>query len=257
MIDRNFQVSYFIVDSEDLGRDIPVKIVDPFISKNIQIPSELPYRSKCGKRVTPPKNTNVPKRAKRLQFATNARNYFLFRRRHRNQTTMSRLRSLNANSGDKNVYPNRSFHKSSLYSSNTFYDLNFSNQPKDNTLTSIDTISTTVNSVQNMKDPGVIDENVTKNYLQVPTKPFNSTKSSVDRFQNLPEIVYPGMQPRLNKMNQDDKTRRHSSNVNPAILRNDATKPTMEIVEESEPKLRRFSSSGHIIHSLSQPISYV
>lgn len=252
MIDRNFQVSYFIVDSEDLGRDVPVKIVDPFLTKSIQIPSELPYRQKCGKRVTPQKNTNVPKRAKRLQFATNAKNYFLFRRKHRNQTTMSRLRSLNANAGDKNVYPNRSFHRNSFYSSNTFYELNFPN--KDSSITSVETTSTTVNSVQNLKSPEPMERK--EKYLQVPNKVYNK-QSSIERFENLPTIIRPDLlQPWSNKLKPEDKSRRHSTIVNPGIMM-DNSKPTMAILEEPEPKVRRFSSSGHIIHSLSHPISYV
>ena len=255
MIDRNFQVSYFIVDSEDLGRDVPVKIVDPFLSRNIPIPSELPYREKCGKRVQPSKNTNVPKRAKRMQFATNARNYFLFRRMHRNQTTMSRLRSLNANAGDKNIYLNRSFYRNSLYSSIAFHEINFTNKNNDDSLTSLNTTSTTVNSVNNLKPTKLMEEN--KEHLQVPSKSYSSTQLSLDKFQNLPKISHPGLlQPWSNKMKLEDKTRRHSSNVNPGIM-NDEYKPTMAIVDESEPKMRRFSSSGHIIHTLSHPISYV
>ena len=255
MIDRNFQVSYFIVDSEDLGRDVPVKIVDPFLSKNIPIPSELPYRKKCGKRVQPTKNTNVPKREKRSQFATNARNYFLFRRMHRNQTTMSRLRSLNANAGDKNVYPEGSFHRNSFYSSNTFHEINFANQQNDDSLTSINTTSTTVNSLHDLKSTKLMEEN--KEHLQVPSKSYASTNLSLNKFQNIPKISHPGLlHPLSNKMKLEDKTRRHSSFVNPGIM-NDDYKPTMAIDDESEPKMRRFSSSGHIIHTLSHPISYV
>ena len=254
LIDRNFQISYFIVDSEELGRDVPVKIVDPFLSQNIAIPSELPYRDKCGKRVTPPKNTDVPKRAKRFRFAKNTWNYFAYRRRHRNQTTMSRLRSLNANRGDKTVYPSGMGPTRSRNFSESIDTIYYIEQSKNNTLSSISTTSTTFNSTQNLRE--VVDTTQNKKLLRVPSKSANKLQSSFDHNQDITKTVRTSSQLPITKSNIEEKTRRHSSNVNPAIMINGA-KPTMSIQEEDEQRVRRHSSAGQMLHNISHPISYV
>jgi hypothetical protein len=254
LIDRNFQISYFIVDSEELGRDVPVKIVDPFLSQNIAIPSELPYRDKCGKRVTPTKNTDVPKRAKRFRFAKSTWSYFAYRRRHRNQTTMSRLRSLNANRGDKTVYPNGMGPSRSLNLSESMDTVYYIERSKNNTVSSIKTTSTSFNSTQNLR--AEVDAIQNKKLLHVPGKLADKLQSNLDQLQDITKTVGTSSQLLISKSNVEEKTRRHSSIVNPAIMINGA-KPTMSIEEEQEPKVRRHSSAGYMLHNISHPISYV
>ena len=236
------------MDSEDLGQDVPVKIVDPFLSKNIEIPSELPYLDKCGKRIlNRGKNTNIPKREKRINFVTKRWNYFTYRRKHRNQTTMSRLRSLNANRGDKTSYHSGIF-------SNSDPDI-FMGLGKDNSLSSIDTVCTTLDS--NHSTRTMKDITRKKTHLQVPDKLSERLDSRCDHFQDVSKILSTSTEPWSDKINPEEKTRRHSSNVNPAIMIN-GTRPTMSIEDEKETKVRRHSSGGRMLHAnVSQSISYV
>ena len=247
-------MSYFIVDSEDLGQDVPVSISDPFLSKDIPVPPELPYRDKCGKKISSTKNTNVPKRAKRLQFATNTWNYFKYRRQHRNQTTMSRLRSLNANRDDKLVYPSgmTPTHSKSGF---TYFDDVFENQKTTNKFI----FSANANSAAlKLNGDAKVREEPPKNsnHLQVPPPILDKQGSGLSLCQTSSMKLCDSLQSGLPKSNPEEKSRRHSSNVNPAI-RLDITNPTMTIVEETETKLRRHNSTGQMLHTISNSISYV
>ena len=247
-------MSYFIVDSEDLGQEVPVSISDPFLSNDIPVPPELPYRDKCGKKISSTKNTSVPKRAKRLQFATNTWNYFKYRRQHRNQTTMSRLRSLNANRDDKLVYPSgmTPTHSKSCF---TYLDDVYEKQKTTNNfISSAKTNSTALKSNCDVKGKKEPPKN--PNHLQVPPPILEKQSSELSRYQTSTMKLCDSLQSGLPKTNPEEKSRRHSSNVNPAIRLNIAN-PTMTIVEETETKLRRHNSTGQMLHTISNSISYV
>ena len=247
-------MSYFIVDSEDLGQDVPVSISDPFLSKDIPVPPELPYRDKCGKKISSTKNTSVPKRAKRLQFATSTWNYFKYRRQHRNQTTMSRLRSLNANRGDKLVYPSG---MTPTYSNSCFTyldDVCEKQKTTNNLIFSENENSTVLKFNGDVKVREVTPKS--PNHLQVPPPILDKQSSGLSLCQTSSMKLCDSLQIGLLKTNREEKSRRHSSNVNPAI-RLDITNPTMTIEEETETKLRRHNSTGQMLHTISNSISYV
>ena len=82
------------------------------------------------------------------------------------------------------------------------------------------------------------------------------SKSYVDPEDFISEKLCDSLQSGLPKTNPEEKSRRHSSNVNPSIRRNIAN-PTMTIVEETETKLRRHNSTGQMLHTISNSISYV
>lgn len=244
------------MDSEDLGHDVPVSISDPFLSKDIPVPPELPYRDKCGRKIVSSKNTSVPKRAKRLQFATNTWNYFKYRRQHRNQTTMSRLRSLNANRDDKLVYPSgmTPTHSKSCF---TYFDDVYENPKTPNSLiSSAKTNPAAVALKSNYDDKGEKDPPKNPNHLQVPPPILDKQSLELNRYQTSSMKLCDSLQSGLPKTNPEEKSRRHSSNVNPAI-RLDIANPTMTIVEETETKLRRHNSTGQMLHTISNSISYV
>ena len=235
------------MDSEDLCHDMPVKISDPFLSRNIQVPPELPYLDKKGRKITPP-NNNVPKRSKKLNWpslVTRHWNYFEYRRRHRCQSTMSRLRSLNANRGDKTIYPrgmtpSRSRNYSISIGKNEFSQNN-------DTISLSNTASTTVDSLASLGTKQLAR-------IPLPSKPSNKPLSSFEPLRDIEDVKSTSFLSQSSTLNKNEATRRHSSNVNPAIMLND--KPTILIDEENETRLRRHSSTS-AAYTVSQHVSFV
>ena len=244
------------MDAEDLGRDVPVKITDPFLSNNVEVPSELPYLDKSGRKLISPKN-NVPKRARRLQFVTKQWNYFAFRRRHRNQTTMSRLRSLNENRGDKTIYPSGMIPSRSRNFSTSVDNKHYMAQDKNSLSSTTSTKSTTTNSTLNLEITQ--DAPQQQNRQNLPIKTVNKSQSTFNQLRVISEVKSTSTESGLSNINTDEKTRRHSSNVNPAIMIN-GIKPTMTIEDEDETRIRRHSSVGGTVgraYTISHPISFV
>ena len=167
---------------------------------------------------------------------------------------MSRLRSLNANRDDKLVYPSgmTPTHSKRCF---TYLDDVYEDQKITNHfIFSAKTNSAALNSNCDVK--GEKDPPKNPNHLQVPPPILDKQGLELSRYQTSSMKLCDSLQSGLPKTNPEEKSRRHSSNVNPSIRLNIAN-PTMTIVEETETKLRRHNSTGQMLHTISNSISYV